>query len=129
VLNKKFKFFLILFTSLIFVFIIIYRLTFYIPPLLDLGKRNFIEKSIDFISFGWHFTKASIYRDYLKNSEKANKELGKAGWYREEYLIKYFGVKEKDFTSILEIYKQLKINSISEKLDAFLLKEQKKIKN
>ena len=127
--NKKFKFFLILFTSLIFVFIIIYRLTFYIPPLLDLGKRNFIEKSIDFISFGWHFTKASIYRDYLKNKNKSKKELGKAGWYREKYLIKYFGVKEKDFTSILEIYKKLKISSISEKLDAFLLKEQKKIKN
>ena len=76
--------------------------------------------------FGWHFTKASIYRDYLKNNEGANKELWKAGWYREKYLIKYFRVKEKDFISILEIYKKLKINSISEKLDAFLLKEQKK---
>ncbi len=124
--NNKYKFFLILLISLIFVFIIIYRLTLYTPPLLDLGKRNFIEKSIDFISFGWHFTKASIYKDYLKNRGKENKELGKAGWYREKYLIKYFGVKEKDFTSILEIYKKLKINSISEKLDAFLLKEQKK---
>jgi len=127
VLIKKFKFFLILSISLIFVFIIIYRLTFYTPPLLDYGKRNFAEKSIDFLWFGWHFTKASIYKDYLKNSEIANKELGKAGWYREKYLIKYFGVKEKDFTSILEIYKKLKINSISKKLDAFLLKE--KIKN
>ena len=127
-LIKKFKFFLILFISLIFVFIIIYRLTFYTPPLLDAGKRNFAEKTIDFLCFGWHFTKASIYRDYLKNSEKANKELGKAGWYREKYLIKYFGVKEKDFTSILEIYKKLKINSISEKLDAFLLKRTKKNK-
>ena len=128
-LIKKFKFFLILFISLIFVFIIIYRLTFYTPPLLDFGKRNFAEKSIDFISFGWHFTKASIYKDYLQNWEKTKKELGKAGWYREKYLIKYFGVKDKDFTSILEIYKKLKINSISEKLDAFLLKEEKKIKN
>lgn len=125
-LIKKFKFFLILFISLIFVFIIIYRLTFYTPPLLDYGKRNFTEKTIDFLSFGWHFTKASIYKDYLKSKDKANKELGKAGWYRKKYLIKYFGVKEKDFTSILEIYKKLKINSISEKLDAFLVKEQKK---
>lgn len=125
-LNKKFNFFLILFTSLISVFIIIYRLTFYTPPLLDLGKRNFIEKSLDFISFGWHFTKASIHRDYLKNKNKSKKELGKAGWYREKYLIKYFRLKEKDLASILEIYKKLKINSISEKLDVFLLKEQKK---
>lgn len=125
-LNKKFKFFLILFISLIFVFFIIYRLTFYTPPLLDYGKRNFVEKTIDFISFGWHFTKASIYNDYIKNNDKAKKELGKAGWYRKKYLIKYFGGKEKDLSSILEIYKKLKINSISEKLDAFLLKKQKK---
>jgi len=127
--NKKFKFFLILFISSIFVFIIIYRLTFYTPPLLDSGKRDFIEKTIDFLWFGWHFTKASIYKDYFKNNDKANKELGKAGWYREKYLIKYFEVKEKDLSSILEIYKKIKINSISEKLDAFLLKEQEKIKN
>jgi hypothetical protein len=79
------------------------------------------------LCFGWHFTKASIYKDYLNNKVEANKELWKAGWYREKYLIKYFRVKEKDFTSILKIYKKLKINSISEKLDAFLLKEQKKL--
>ena len=125
-LNNRYKYFLIFFTSFIIVSIIIYKFTFYTPPLLDPGKRNIIEKTIDFLCFGWHFTKASIYKDYLKNREKGNKELGKAGWYREKYLIKYFGVKEKDFTSILEIYKKLKINSISEKLDAFLLKEQKK---
>lgn len=127
--NKKFKFFLVLFISFIFIFIIIYRHTFYTPPLFDSSKRDFVEKTIDFISFGWHFTKASIYKDYFKNNDKANKELGKAGWYREKYLIKYFEVKEKDFYSILKIYKKLKINSISEKLDAFLLKEQEKNKN
>ena len=101
-------------------------MTSYTPPLLDSGKRNFAEKTIDFLCFGWHFTKASIYRDYLKNKGKTKKELGKAGWYRKKFLIKYFGVKGEDLTSILLLYKKLKINSISEKLDAFLLREQKK---
>jgi len=76
--------------------------------------------------FGWHFTKASIYRDYLKNNEGANKELGKAGWYRKKYLVKKFRVNGDDLTSILELYKKLKINSISEQLNAFLVREQNK---
>ncbi len=101
-------------------------MTSYTPPLLDTGKRNFVEKTIDFLCFGWHFTKASIYKDYLKNKVEANKEVWKARWYREKYLIKYFRVKEKDFTSILELYKKLKINSISEELHAFLVREQNK---
>jgi len=126
VINKKYKFIIFFFLGLIIISIIIFGITSYTPPLLDTGKRNFVEKTIDFLCFGWHFTKASIYKDYLNNKVEANKELGKAGWYRKKFLSKYFGVKEKDFTSILEIYKKLKINSISEKLDAFLLKEQKK---
>ena len=123
--NKKYKFFLILLISLIFVFIIIYRLSFYTPPFLDSGKRNFIEKTIDFLCFGWHFTKASIYKDYLKNNDKANKELGKAGWYREKYLIKRFGVNGEDLTSVIKVYKNLKMNSILDELDAFLTKKNK----
>jgi len=126
VFNKKYKFFLILLISLIFVFIIIYRLSFYTPPFLDSGKRNFIEKTIDFLCFGWHFTKASIYKDYLKSKDKANKELGKAGWYRRKFLTKYFGVKGEELTSILSLYKELKTNSISEELDSFLVREQNK---
>ena len=90
---------------------------------LDYGKRNFIEKTIDFVSFGWHFTRASIYikaskyKDYRKNQDKAEKELGKAGWYRKKYLVKYFAVNGKDLNSILTLYKRLKIDSISEKLE------------
>lgn len=124
--NKKYKFLFIFFISFIISSIIIYKITFYIPPLLDSGKRNIIEKTIDFLWFGWHFTKASIYRDYLKNSDKAMKELGKAGWYRKKYLVKQFRKNGKDLTSILELYKKLKINSISEELHAFLVREQNK---
>ena len=125
-INKKYKLFYIFFISLIIISIIIYKIIFYIPPLLDSGKRNIIEKTIDFLWFGWHFTKASIYKDYIRNSDKANKELGKAGWYKKKYLVKQFRVNGDDLTSILELYKKLKINSISEELHAFLVKEQNK---
>ena len=83
--NKKHKFLLILSISLIIVSTTLYRLISYTPPLLDFKKRNFVEKTLDFLMFGWHFTKASIHSDYLKNYGEANSELGKAGWYRKKY--------------------------------------------
>jgi len=124
VLDKKYKFFLIFFICLITVSIIIYKITFYTPLLLDSGKRNIIENTIDFLCFGWHFTKASIHTKYLKNSGEANKELRKAAWYRKEYLVKKFRVNEEDLISVLEVYKNLNINSILEELYIFLMKEE-----
>jgi len=126
VINKKYKFIIFFFLGLIIISIIIFGITSYTPPLLDTGKRNFVEKTIDFLCFGWHFTKASIYKDYLNNKVEANKELGKAGWYRKKYMVKQFRVNGDDLTSILELYKKLKINSISEELHAFLVREQNK---
>jgi tetratricopeptide (TPR) repeat protein len=122
-LSKKNKIVLIFFIILIIGFNILYKITFYTPPLLDSGKRNIIEKTIDFLWFGWHFTKASIHTKYLKNSREANKEIGRAAWYRKKYLLKKFRVKEKDLISILAVYKKLNINSISEKLYIFLMRE------
>ncbi len=125
-MSKKYKVRLSIFISLIIIFSIIYKLAFYTPPLLDSGNRNVVEKTTDFLCFGWHFTKASIYHDYFKNKDKARKELGKAGWYRIKFLTKYFSVEEKDFDSISKIYKNLKINSISIKLNTFLLRKQER---
>jgi len=123
-INKKYKIFLIFFISLIIVFFIIYKLVIYTPHLLDYGKRNFVEKTMDFLWFGWHFTKASIYSDYLKDYGEANKELGKASWYRKKYIVKKFGVDEEDLISILEVYKNLNIIPILEELYVFLMKEE-----
>lgn len=123
-INKKIKTFLIFFISLIIIFFITYKLIFFIPNFLDYGKRNFAEKTIDFLCFGWHFTKASIYSDYLKNNEKANRELGKAGWYGKKYFVKKFGINEKDLFSVLEFYKNLDINSIIEKLYIILIRQE-----
>jgi tetratricopeptide (TPR) repeat protein len=124
-IKRKFKFYLVFSLSLIAVFMIIYKLTFYTPPFLDYGKRNFIEKPIDFFWFGWHITKGSIYSNYLKNNDKTYAELGKAGWYRKIYIEKRFHVNKDELISILDLYKNLKLNSLSEKLYIFLMKENK----
>lgn len=111
--------------SLIIISIILYKITFYTPPFLDLGKRNLIERNIDFFCFGWHFTKASIQSDYLNNYDEATRELGKAGWYRKKYLIKKFDVNGEDTISVLNVYKNLNINTILEKLYIFLIRGKK----
>lgn len=121
-IKKKYKFLFIFFISVIIFSIIIYKTSFYTPPLLDPGKRNIAEKTIDFLSFGWHLTKGSIVRDYLGDRGGANEDFAKAGWYRKKYLVKRFIVKEEDITLVLEVYKDLDINSISKNLYFFLMK-------
>lgn len=123
--NKRYKFFSLFFISLIIISIVIYGILFYTPPFLDTGKRNFIEKTIDFFCFGWHLTKASIQSDYLKNYDEANRESGEAGWYRKKYLIKKFDANAKDMISVLNVYKNLNINTILEKLYIFLIRGKK----
>ena len=122
-IKKKYKFLFIFFISVIIFSIIIYKTSFYTPPLLDPGKRNIAEKTIDFLSFGLHLTKASIIKDYFGGGGTANKEFAKAGWYRKKYLVKRFRVKEEDITLVLEVYKDLDINSIIENLYFFLMKD------
>jgi len=122
VIKKKYKFLFIFFIIVIIFSIILYKISFYTPPLLDSGKRNIAEKTIDFLSFGWHLTKGSIIRDYFGDRGGANEDFAKAGWYRKKYLVKRFIVKEEDVTLVLEVYKNLDINSIKEKLYIFLMK-------
>lgn len=122
-IKKKYKFLFIFFISVIIFSIIIYKISFYTPPLLDSGKRNIAEKTIDFLSFGWHLTKGSIVRDYLGERGEANEDFAKAGWYRKKYLVKRFRAKEEDITLVLKVYKDLDINSIIENLYFFLMKD------
>jgi len=123
-IKKKYRFLFIFFISVIIFSIIIYKISFYTPPLLDPGKRNIAEKTIDFLSFGWHLTKGSISKNYLGDRRGANEEFAKAGWYRKKYLVKRFIVKEEDIILALEVYKNLDINSIIENLYFFLMKYQ-----
>jgi len=121
VIKKKYKFIFIFFISVIIISITIYKILFYTPPLLDSGKRNIAEKTIDFLTFGWHLTKGSIYKDYFENIDKSQMELVKAGLYRKKYLVKRFKVKGEDLDLVLDVYKNLNINSLIEKLYVFLL--------
>ncbi len=122
-IKKKYKFLFVFFIIVIIFSIILYKISFYTPSLLDPGKRNIAEKTIDFLSFGWHLTKASIIKDYFGEGGTANKEFARAGWYRKKYLVKRFRVKEEDITLVLELYKDSNINSISENLYFFLMKD------
>ena len=122
-IQKKYKFLLIFFISVIIFSIILYKISFYTPPLLDSGKRNIAEKTIDFLSFGWHLTRGSIVKDYLGERGEANEEFAKAGWYRKKYLVKRFRLKEEDIILVLEVYKKLNLNSIKENLYIFLMKD------
>ncbi len=119
-IKKKYKFLFIFFIIVIIFSIILYKILFYTPPLLDSGKRNIAEKTIDFLSFGWHLTKGSIIKDYFGDGSRANKVFARAGWYRKKYLVKRFRVKEEDITLVLELYKDSSINYIVENLYFFL---------
>lgn len=80
------------------------KLAFYTPPLLDSGGRNIAEKITDFLYFSWHFTKASIYKDILKNKNKAEKDAEKAAWYDRKYLVKKFNLNGESPTEALKVY-------------------------
>ena len=115
-LKKRINFLIVFLMGLLVIMIIIYRFTSYSPPFLDDGKRNVMDRIIDFFSFGWHITKGSIYKDYLINSDMGRKEFGKAGWYRKIYLEKKFNGETANSFSIFNLYKKLDVNSILEKL-------------
>jgi len=121
--HKRLRFFLLISITLFLIFIIGYKISFYTPPLLDSGKRNFAEMTLDIFYFGWHFTKALIYDQYLNNSNSANKEFGKASWYNERYLIKRYRINGEDLISLIDLYKKLNIKPTLEKLYTAIIKE------
>jgi len=123
--KRKSKVLLGFFLGLLVLLMIVYKFTLYSPPFLDNSKRNFAEKLIDFFFFGWYFTKASIYEEYLKNTLIANKEFGKAGWYRKIYLERKFKLESLSLYSILDVYKKLNTESILEKLYVYQLENNK----
>ncbi len=123
--SKKTKFFAILLACLIILFII-HGIFFYTPPLLDSGKRDVFENTIDFFSFAWHLTKASVTKDFLGDSGKANEYFAKAGWYRKEYLLNRFFVEEKDLDRFLEKNRNQDIKTIRKDLYVFLMTPKKR---
>ena len=122
-LNKKLKFLLFFFLSFILLFFIIYRIAFYTPPLLDSGKRNVIEKTIDFFGFSWHLSKSAFYKVFIRK-DISRREFAKAAWYRINYFPKLVNIDNKDLYLIAEEYQNLKFNSILEKLYSYFLENE-----
>jgi len=119
----KFKKYLYLFIGLVIMGFVAYKFILYTPYPINHQKRNFIDKSIDFFSFGWHLTKGSIYEEYIKDSKKAQKEFARAAWYREIYLKNKFGLEDNKPHALLELYKKLVLSSIQEQIYVDILKE------
>ncbi|HEB35564.1 MAG TPA: tetratricopeptide repeat protein [Candidatus Aminicenantes bacterium] len=121
-LNKKFKLLSILFISLAIIFFIIYKITFYTPPLLDSGKRNIIEQTIDFFGFSWHLSKSAFYQVFIrKDISKA--EFPKAAWYRPDYIPKLMNTDDIDLLFMAKIYKENKSTNFLENTYISLLKD------
>jgi len=123
VLNKKFKLLSILFISLAIVFFIIYKITFYTHPLLDSGKRNIIEQTIDFFGFSWHLSKSAFYKVFIRK-DISRREFDKAAWYRINYFPKLVNIDNKDLYLIAELYQDKNLNSFLEKLYSYFLEKE-----
>lgn len=122
-LSKKLKLLLFLFISFILIFFIIYRITFYTPPLLDSGRRNIIEQTIDFFGFSWHLSKSAFYKVFIRK-DISRREFAKAAWYRINYFPKLVNIDNKDLYLIAELYQNWKFNSILEKLYSYFLEKE-----
>lgn len=119
--NKKFKLLSILFISLAIIFFIIYKITFYTHPLLDSGKRNIIEQTIDFFGFSWHLSKSAFYRVFIRK-DISRVEFPKAAWYRPDYIPKLMNTDDIDLLLMAKIYKTNKSTNFLENLYISLLK-------
>lgn len=87
---------------IVIIALFVFRLTFYTPLLLDPGRRNFVENTIDFFSCGWYLTIGSYSERYLHNPESAEKAFFKAGWHRVLFLKKYFRISDEELCVFLE---------------------------
>ena len=101
--SRKIKTWVSLLVVVIFISFVFYKLFLYEPPLID-PQRNLIDKITDFFYFSWHFTKASVYKDFLKNRDKSRRELEKAGWYDKKYLGNRFKINQDDTLLVLKVY-------------------------
>lgn len=120
----KVRKYLSLFIGLVTAGLVTYQFILFTPFLLDRQDRNVVDKFIDFYCFGWHLTKGSVYKEYLKNEVKAQKEFGRAAWHREIYLRRKFNLEEVDLKSVLDLYKELELYPIQEQIYAEMLKEE-----
>ena len=97
-------------------------MAFYTPPLFETGKRNIIEKIIDFSGFSWHLSKSAFYRVFIRK-DISKMEFAKAAWYRVDYFPKLMNVCSSDLFSIAEAYEEKALDDFVKKLYSYFLKE------
>ena len=119
---QKTKLFVFLFLFLI-ILLFFHKLFIYTPPLLDSGKRDILENTIDFFSFAWHLTEASLLKDYLNKPGESNGSFVKAGWHRKRYLLSKFWINEDELVVFLNKNKDLPVKTIKNNLYTFLFIE------
>jgi hypothetical protein len=120
-LAEKGRFVLVVLFLALALFLLVYRLLLYTPPLLDAGRRNIVDKTIDFLYCGWHMTKGSFIKDYLKDQGTAYGDFFKAGWYREKMLLKVFRFSKAELTLFLESRKGLDRRILADQLYQFAM--------
>jgi hypothetical protein len=101
-------------------FILAYQKVFYVPPLLDQGKRNMAEKTIDFLYFSWHMSKSSFYLVFLKKNITET-EYAKAAWYKTEHFPKLMNMESKDLYLIAKVYREKNLNRFVRELYSYFL--------
>jgi hypothetical protein len=121
---KKRRVALVVLFLFLIIFLCTYRVFFYAPPLLDAGRRNIADKTLDFLWSGWHLTKGSFIKDYLKDQGTANGDFFKAGWYRRVYLLKEFRLTDNELDILLDLYRNLDRKSLQTKLYEFVMSDQ-----
>lgn len=99
----------------------VYGAVFHTPPLLSSGERGFIAKTYDFLAFGWHMTRGSFIKDYLKDDGRAYEEFFMAGWYRERYLRIEFRITPEEQLVFLAACRGLDRITIRRRLYAFAM--------
>jgi len=106
------------------VFIILYGVFFYTPPLLDTGTHDFIEQTIDFVAFSWHMGKASIQRAFLKRNN-TEQVFALAAWHRPRFLPKILHVDSFNLFDVAGAFLKHSKNRLAVKIYGRLVEEGK----
>ena len=99
--------------------VVAYRSAFYTPPLLASGGRGVVDGALDFLASGWHLTRGSFIKDYLKDDKRAYEDFFMVGWYRERYLRIVFRVTSEELDILLAAWRGLDVGSLRRRLYAF----------
>lgn len=97
--------------------------SFYTPPLLrrpQIGLITqtpifFLEKASDMLFFGYYYHLGSVLA-VTKGKDQADQAFARAGWYRPDFLPKFFGVDPHNYPEIAYLYEKFKLDELAKQL-------------